>query len=832
LFGALTTLSGCGSDSPAPNASKGTRDSGAARDAASSPSPEAGKLPATDASPPRSTRDASITHGGVSDAEADVSSVKPPNMADGGADAAPSGSVDAASDAGIDVAPSPVFSLAGSAPFSGQADVPATTWILLTFTPSLPPRITETVHFDCGNGTPQIDVDAVGTTLVINPRAPLAPNAECTASFTLNGKPAHVVFTVAPAGPPAVIAYDRNDSAAFDPFPDDYYLVADPSTRTGLRVDIRTPTVEGAITSLLEAAITPTRGLDGMSPLAPIVVSLPAALPADVLPHTAADSLDPFATAGLFDIDPASPAHGQRVPFDLFQRDKPNADGTPAHVLVVFPSIPLRPRGHYAFVVTNRAVVDPTRPLQASDFFEKVAAKLSVTDDEKRLEPYLTRVLTELAGVTPALHVDDLAIALGITVRSVDDIPADLSSIREQIEAAPPPAFTITSATADTTAGSNVAAIVKGTWSPLSFTTDSTFLARDANGKPQAGKTVQVPFTLALPKRPSGGPAPIIVYQAGEPGSPEEEVPDFARAGLAQAGFAVLGFTDIVNRDVIPDGDPDGGELTSDVLFTLLASRQLPDYLNVLDQADQLSFLRMIPTLASLDVLPLAAPDGVSDLDPSRPLGYLGAASGSTQGTGLLAFAPEIHAAALVAGAGRFSANLFSADDDGLYAGVSQYFPTYTRAQSYGGLALLQMAFDHQDSENLAAFTYRAQNAPTAGPHASILMVEGIGDIYAPFFETRCGAAALGIPLLKPAVEDVPFLGSIGAPAQANIDATTTAAFVQFAVIASGGANSACTKEGLTDERDCAFRGTAAVGQRASFFTSALGGVPTIPFAN
>jgi hypothetical protein len=563
-----------------------------------------------------------------------------------------------------------------------------------------------------------------------------------------------------------------------------------------------------------------------MSPLAPIAVRLPGALDASSIPKTTRDSLDPFATLGLFDIDPKSTDHGKRVPFDALLRDETNTDGTASHMLVVFPSIPLRARGRYAFVVTGRALISTTRPLQASSYFTTVATSGAASPDEKRLEPFLKSALAELAKTTPPLHTDDLALALGITVRSVDDIPSDLLSIREQTRAAAPPAFTVTDAKPDTHAGSPVAAIVQGTWSPPTWSTDGKFIDRDAAGKPKSSAPAAIPFTLALPK--GDGAVPIIIYQHGQPGSAEKEVPQIARDYLAKAGFAVIGFTDFANRTVIPDGDV--VTLNRDALITLLGSHQLPDYLSLLTHAEQLALIRMIPTLDSVDVLPLGAPDGKPDLDPSKPLGYFGISQGSIHGAGLMAVAPEIHAAALTVGAGRFTATLVHQASELLYQGIGGVFPTFSHADFYAGLSVVQMDYDHQDPQNLAARVYKDKLSLGDAARASILQAEGLGDDEVPFYSVRSGAYALGIPHLEPFAEDVPFLTSITGPVSANIDSSTTAAFFQYVPDGFKGATPTpgCVSPSEPEGHYCAQSAAEAVEQRAQFFTSALSGVPTI----
>jgi hypothetical protein len=296
-----------------------------------------------------------------------------------------------------------------------------------------------------------------------------------------------------------------------------------------------------------------------------------------------------------------------------------------------------------------------------------------------------------------------------------------------------------------------------------------------------------------------------------------------AEQGLARAGFAVIGFTDIIDRDIVPGG----GDSTSDAFATLLSKNHLPDYLSLLTHAEQLAMLRMIPTLGSIDVLPLGAPDGVPDVDPSLPLGYFGNAHGAAQGCGLLAFAPEIHAAALVGGAGRFTANLM-ASFEALYQAIAGIDSAFMRVQLYAGLGLTQMDYDHQDPQNLGEYVYRQRLPLEASARASILMVEGLSDTWVPSYAVRSGAAAIGIPLTERHGEDIPFLGSAAYPVQANIDSSTTAALIQFVPknYPSAAPTTSCAQ--ISDGHSCAVMSSAAFGQRTAFFASALAGVPAI----
>jgi hypothetical protein len=160
----------------------------------------------------------------------------------------------------------PEAKLVKSAPADGATGVPGTTWVRLDFAEGIPEKAGRAVHLDCGEDTPPIDVDALGNkTLVVNPKDRLPGGSTCTVRLPDGSE---IGFTVAEAGAPAVVAYDRNDPAALDPFPDDYYLVADSTTRTGVRADIRVPAVADGLKSLFAAALEPTAKLDGMSPSA------------------------------------------------------------------------------------------------------------------------------------------------------------------------------------------------------------------------------------------------------------------------------------------------------------------------------------------------------------------------------------------------------------------------------------------------------------------------------------------------------------------------------------------------------------------------------------
>jgi hypothetical protein len=151
---------------------------------------------------------------------------------------------------------------------------------------------------------------------------------------------------------------------------------------------------------------------------------------------------------------------------------------------------------------------------------------------------------------------------------------------------------------------------------------DSQVFERDANGIPVQTGTNEVPFMMTLPLEALDGPVPIVMYQHGNPGGPIEATRDGGTGYLDDAGFAVAGIQDTLNRQI---GRDVALQLTV-ILFSLVQWQQVPDYWSQTG-ADMIGFLRAIEAMGSLDLLhrdalghPAIGPDGVPEIDTSRIL--------------------------------------------------------------------------------------------------------------------------------------------------------------------------------------------------------------------
>lgn len=757
-----------------------------------------------------------------------------------------SGQEEAHADTRTFTAPVRTPALVSSAPAAGAADVLRTEWLRLEFASAAPAAALQTLRLDCaGSVWAEHPVTAHALSpavVVVNPVGDLPSGAQCGLSWQGPTGPELLLFETAAAGAHAEVHYDRTQERSAVPYPDDLYTVADASTATGLRLAVPAPGGPTDVTFLFGTLLPETNRLDGFSPIAHFTLEVSDAPDASSLPQTPAESLDPLASIALLDLS-AGAGFGHRVPFRIEIRNDTSALGVVSHSLLVFPSIPLTPGGRFGLVVTRRARVDAGRPLDPSSFFAAALAPAQAGEDSRvtQVRALAGDVLAAAAAASPPIAADDVALALRVSIRSTDTVPNDLLAIKSQVLGAAPPTWTIKKVTAETSPTSQVAAIVEGTWQAPDWRANG-FLVRDAGGAPVQQATRSVPFILALPKAALTHPVPITMYQHGNPGSSEREVPSHARKTLAGAGFAVVGFTDPLNREIAPNETDPVAKITAQVYAIFLPLTQfqrIPDYW-VETNAEQLAFVRMLSTLGTLDVLPVGAPDGIPDLDPTLPLTYVGISEGANHGPGLLPYAPEIKAAALVAGGRRFTEVMIHQQADVVLSQIGGFFQSLTPAEIWAALSLFQGMFDVQDEHNHARFLYR-DPFTIAGTtqRASLLVVEGLDDSLVPNHATDSFAWEVGpIPHLLPVQRPIPFLTTATGPLIGNVDAQTTAALFQYVPTGVPGVPptpgcAVLAPSSGSEGHYCAQSAAESLHQREVFFQSALTGVPRIidPFS-
>lgn len=707
--------------------------------------------------------------------------------------------------------------------------IPVTSWLRFDFADHLDAGVLDGFGFalSCG-GAPvaRLAYTVEDRSIVLDPAGDL-PAGACRVLWRGASGVTERSFTVAArAADPAEAIYDRDDYQIFGPFPDDWWSAPDATTPTGMKLSFSGPVFDDLRDSVIAGIATSLSELDGWSPVGPIVLSFSHAVDRALLPADEFAAAHPFSPIALFDVDPASPDYGTRIPFVVEARDDLAPDETFDHTLILFPSITLRPAGRYAVVVTRRLFADgdASRPIDPSAFFERAIADATpeTTPDEESIREKVDPLLGFLETV-PAVPIDrdDVALVLRVTTRSHLRDASDMVAIKENALAAPPPALTVTSITSS----AQRRLIVRGRLALPRYVVapDGSNLTRDASGRPLATVTENVPFTMTLPNQALSGPVPIAIFQHGSPGS-QEDIVASNNEFLDDAGYAIVGIQDAANRRY----GADSAAQTAAVLFHLIEFGHIP-LLEMQTHADLQALLRAIVGIAARDWLPNGAPDGVLELDPSRIV-YRGVSFGAHHSLGFLPFAPEVRAAASLVGGGRFYENsIHQIDHYGVLDQLQGFIPGLRPIELLVGLAAMQNDEDRQDPHLLARHLYRdrlpiAGISPTAPP-TSLLWIEGIGDGIVSNNATRSAARELGIPQVERVKRASPGLDSMPAPLSANIGPTTTAGHFQYIPAATP----SCIGVVFSNPgHHCPQRATEGRNQILNFFSTALGGGPPV----
>jgi hypothetical protein len=195
--------------------------------------------------------------------------------------------------------------------------------------------------------------------------------------------------------------------------------------------------------------------------------------------------------------------------------------------------------------------------------------------------------------------------------------------------------------------------------------------------------------------------------------------------------------------------------------------------------ADQLQLVRLIEQLATLDVLPVGAPDGVPDLDPAQIL-YIGHSFGSVLASTALAVAPEIQAACLnVGGNGLMTIMRESATFQLLVKGLRP--PGLTDGDLARFFAFSQAIIDPGDPINFAPYVSRGAGPGVEGWRPRHLLLQEVHkDSIVPNLSTELLARGLGLAHGGRVVRDVGGMPLLPAPLSGNLEGGVTGAYVQF----------------------------------------------------
>lgn len=749
-------------------------------------------------------------------------------------------------------------------PADGSTQVAVGVWPELRVSPSEAAAAIDEIDLACGG-------DAIGTRIhrlaggriVVQPEGRLPAESDCRLAWSRPDRRESIGFTTFRAseapGRSLYVLYRRASHGEIAPIPDDYWTVADPTTPTGRRLALPV-----AQRSDLSAIVEGLRGelshADGWSPIGPIVLPLSERIDSATIPRTVEASLDPASTIALIDVDPESPERGRRWPFEAVLRKDRTAIGLEDHVLWILPARPLRPGGRYALIVrrgvatrTGRAMVEPAqlRRIVAGrgGYTAGAQADLAV-----QLEPAIDVATSQLA--IPWTR-EDLVFALSFTVRSLAELERDPLALLHAVRALPGPRIAIERVDVVRDPERPLAALVHGHFAtPVWRERRRPAVARDASGLPRVVGRDALRFVLALPRRTTKRRATLLVYQHGNPGSASEEIGSPRQDAYLEAGFAIIGFTDLWNRGKTPAGLDRREVVVAQVgalADAVRRERVVPDdWLVTL--GEQLALVEALPELGALDVLPPARPDGIAEIDVTRPIVYEGISQGAIHGQALVAYSDRIRAASLVAGGARLAELALHQAAGSMVKALPFLFGDFRPIDLWVTLALFQTAIDRQDPHLHAMRLARdpvvlgranpaRRSIPSDVPHPSLLLTAGRADGYVPNRASRSLAWVLGpLAWIDAPADGALWLPTAEAPLRGNLADGTTGAYLE--VVPYGSAEPAapgCQPETLPLPEDllreghyCAQLAEESVRRRVRFLRSAVDEAPPTvidPFA-
>lgn len=733
-------------------------------------------------------------------------------------------------------------------PAADAVAVPVGSWPELRVFPASASGSVAGIALACGDEAVPARVHRLaGGRIVVQPEERLPAARACRLGWTRAARPEFIRFETfrasAAPGRALSVVYRRADPGEVAPVPDDFWTVPDPATPTGLRLDLPVA-VRGDVREVIEGLRPELGRADGWSPIGPIVLPISDRIDVRSIPRSVDASLDPASTIALVDVDPASPARGERWPFEAVLRKDRTAIGLEDHVLWVLPARPLRAGGRYALLmrrgVASRAGRSMIEPALIRSVLDR---RQDVPTGAKAVVAEQLREVLEVSDTALAIPwtPDDLVFALPFTVRSLSDLSRDPLALLADVRALAGPRIEIERIEPAGDPSRPLAALVHGRFAiPVWRERRVRALARDGEGRPRVVGRDALRFVLALPRTAAHAAAPILMYQHGNPGSADDEIGSPRQDAYLEAGFAVVGFTDLWNRGGPPTGASRRQIVVDQVTALANSVRRkaiVPDdWLVTL--GEQLALVEALAELATLDVLPAEAPDGRPDLDPALPLVYEGVSQGAIHGQSLVAYSDRIRAASLVAGSARLTELALHQAATSMVRALPFLFGDFRPVDLWVTLALFQTAIDRQDGHLHALRLHRGSEPDRRGAsfaRPSLLLTAGFGDRYIPTRASRSLAWVLGpLAWLEAKEEGGLWLPRATAPLRGNLADGTTGAYVEIVPYGSSlPAAPGCNPEALPLSEDvlseghfCAQLADESIRRRVAFLRSAVDAAP------
>ena len=557
-------------------------------------------------------------------------------------------------------------------------------------------------------------------------------------------------------------------------FPDDALTQDDPTSRTGLRLDVAPEryTLLRDLPELFRSIFRDLPLLDGFGVTAGMFLRFTGPLDPTTVPDVAT-STTPATSVALVVEEPSGP---KLWPIEVHLLDE-------GATVLAYPIYPLPPRTRAFLATTARLRAKDGRSVVAAGAMADALRGTGHDERTRRVAPRMAEAARTLVKLGVAGRVSDVAGAIVFTTQSLyEDAFAIAADVRSR---------TLRPLRGTECRTSSDFVRCDGALDAIDYRGDDGIIAEVAPSGPDTSHRYVLPFTVWLPKtRPGnyGGDAfPVLLYGHGLSSSREEaEGLAHLTAGMGIATVAI----DAPHHGEHPTATA-GSAFEQvfaffgvDVDATLLRPFVMRDHFREATY-DKLQVLRMIALGLDVDG------DGTVDLDPSRVL-YMGMSLGGIMGPELCALAPEIRAAVLVVAGGRI-ANIVSDGPtfstlvdllrpaDTTPGDLARFFPVVQAIADRGDPAIFGAHLLDAPALRPAPF---ASTAP-AMPHVLMAMV--MGDDVVVNSSNRALAQAMRLPQVPPILEVIDGTPrAVAVPILGNLPGNRTAGLLQFDHITRG----------------------------------------------
>jgi hypothetical protein len=568
----------------------------------------------------------------------------------------------------------------------------------------------------------------------------------------------------------------------FLPYPSDVFLVDDPASPSGRRVQT-TGAARRTTARNLSADVTEFIAADGYSRTPTLAAILGSAIADTGLVHIRDDpapSTAPTSPTLILDAET-----GAAVPHwvDLDGR----ADDPLRQALILRPSVQLAEKHRY--VVVLQGLTDPDgKTIAAPEGYRRL--KDDVAGDDPALAPLATRYAAEVFPVLARAGVDRAQTQLvwdfttGLDIAAMGDMLQMRALVLAEL-ARTPPTVEIELIRRDAGPGQHLQ-ILGNITGPSVMEDDAgpgTRLARDEAGAVRLNGTVTFPFRAVVTPsvRDSFEGGHPILYGHGFFGG-AGELTGGATAGVIDAAHGVAFAIDwwgMASEDVGVVVTGVGERVSESLLFGERVPQAMANWLSLTaairgplkdatDPAGRVAFRRSTDPAADDVHVDANGNDNAGDVlyDDSEGVDWIGISQGHILGGTHAALNPDLRRIVLQVGGCAFTHMMARASPFKQYLALLD-IALDDRLMNQQVIASYQRGFDRFDPAQYARYLL-AEDLPFGPPSGrerkQVLLQVGVGDTQVPNVASWLHARMLGVPLVTPTAKDVPLIDAAAAP--------------------------------------------------------------------